>query len=134
MIVIVIMIVIAVMVAIVLMVFMVSTVLTIPAMLVLVVVPMFVVMLTVAWGVDLVIPAVRYEIDRSSACVVFAAVPCPMSFMTWWHMQIQRLWRGRTLRYDHGYSHNRPGEDQLGRRNVCTDRNLSIQTGYIDVH
>lgn len=92
----------------------------------LLVTPMFVMMIAVSWSVDLVVPAIRYKIDGPSACVVFVAVPCPMSLMTRRHVQIQRRRRWRTRSYRYGHSDDRAGLNQLGCRNTSADADLAI--------
>ncbi len=44
-------------------------------------------------GVHVTVPTIRHEVDRSAACVVFAAMFRPMSLMSSGYMQIERLWR-----------------------------------------
>jgi hypothetical protein len=95
--------------------------------------PMLVMVITVSGGVHVVIPAIRYEIDGPSTGVVFVAVSCPVPFVTRRHMQVQRWWWSDTRRYGHWYRDNRPWKNQLGRRNLSADIDLTIQARCVDI-
>jgi hypothetical protein len=92
-----------------------------------------VVMIAVSGRVDLVVPAFGHEIDRPSACVVLAAMPCPVSFITRRYVQVQWRRGWRTGLNHHGNRDYRPRKNELGSRNVSANVDLTIQTGRVDV-
>jgi hypothetical protein len=92
-----------------------------------------VVMIAVSGRVDLVVPAFGHEIDRPSACVVLAAMPCPVSFITRRYVQVQWRRGWRIGRNHHGNRDYRPRKNKLGSRNVSANVDLTIQTGRVDV-
>ena len=82
--------------------------------------------------VHVVIPAVGHEIDRSSAGVVFLTVSRPVPLVTRWHVQIEG---GRrcldNLSRGHGDDGSR--QDQLGRGDIRSDRQLPVNTGSVQI-
>jgi hypothetical protein len=89
-------------------------------------------MALLARRVHVVVPALRYKVDRPAAGVVFAAVTRPMPLITGRYMQVQ----GRRRRGDdlaRGYGYHRSRHDELRRRDVTADRELPVNTGSIQI-
>lgn len=87
---------------------------------------------TIPGRVDLVVPAVGHEIDRSSAGVVFATMLRPMSFMAGRHVQVEgRQWLSADD-YRRGHSYNSPRQKQLGRGEIANGE-LTVQARCVQI-
>ena len=81
---------------------------------------------TVLRSVDVVVPALRYEVHGSAAGIVFAAMLRPVLLVSRGDVEIERL--GRRDTHDDACRHrnDRTWHDQLGRRHV-PENDLAIQ-------
>ena len=82
--------------------------------------------------IHIVIPAVRHEVDRSSAGVVLVTMFSPMPFVAWWHMQVQNR-RGSLDNLSRRHGDDGPCHDQLRRRDIPSDGQLPVNTGSVQI-
>jgi hypothetical protein len=96
--------------------------------------PLFLVMHHVMGRVDVVIPMVGDEVNRSIAGVIFATMLRPMSFMSRRDMEVQWLWRRYAYNHRGGDYNHWTRDEQLGRGHTAADGDLPVHAGHADIH